>query len=68
MMDEPIATMVHVRACGFCARGVRQFSDLHGLDLHRFCSEGLPVSILEATGDALAMAVAAKARDEVENG
>lgn len=63
-MSEPIATMAHVRAAGFCAKGVRALARRHHLDLQRFCREGLPVSALEATGDALCIAVAAKAREE----
>ncbi|MGC1547217.1 MAG: hypothetical protein WA777_01705 [Rhodanobacter sp.] len=64
MTSEPLVTMAHVRACGFCAKGVREFfSQYDGLDLNQFCREGLPASVIEATGDALALAAAAKARE-----
>lgn len=60
---EPVATMAHARAAGFCARGVRAFATRHGLDMQQFRTRGLPVSALEATGDALALRVVAIARD-----
>lgn len=65
---EPLVTMRHVRAAGYCARGVRQMAERHHLDLRRFCREGLPASQLEATGDALCLRVAAKAREEAAHG
>lgn len=68
MIDEPIATMAHARAAGFCASGLRAFAVRHGLDWKQCRTEGLPVSTLEATGDALALAVAAKAREAALHG
>jgi hypothetical protein len=68
MTIEPIATLEHARAVHFCARGMRAFAARHGLDWKRFHTEGLPVSTLEATGDALALAVAAKAREAASHG
>jgi hypothetical protein len=68
-MDEPVVTMVHVRACGFCAKGVRAFFAQHpDLDLHVFCRDGLPAGTLEASGDALAIEAAALARREADDG
>jgi hypothetical protein len=68
-MDDPVVTMVHVRACGYCAKGLREFFAQHPeLDLHTFCRDGLPASTLEATGDALAIDVAAVARREADDG
>ena len=68
MTTEPIATLEHARAARFCARGMRAFAIRHALDWERFRTEGLPVSTLEATGDALALAVAAKAREAADHG
>lgn len=68
MTNEPIATLEHARAARFCARGMRAFAKHHGLDWEKFRTEGVPVSTLEATGDALALAVAAKAREAANHG
>jgi len=69
MIDDPLVTMAHVRACGFCAKGVRGFFAEHtDLDLHQFCRDGLPASVLESTGDGLAIIVAAKAREGMSHG
>jgi hypothetical protein len=68
MTSEPIATLEHARAAHFCARGMRAFAARHGLDWEQLRTEGVPVSTLEATGDALAMAVAAKAREAADHG
>ena len=68
-MGEPIVTMAHARACGFCAKGVREFFAQHAeLDLHTFCRDGLPASTLEATGDALALEAATLARQDADDG
>jgi hypothetical protein len=48
----------------YCAPGVRAFFQAHGLDLRVFAREGLPASTIEATGDAMAMRAAQRARDE----
>lgn len=60
---ETLVTMQHVRAAGFCAKGARRFALHHGLDWRAFRKAGLKASTLEATGDALALAVVAKARE-----
>lgn len=64
MNPEPKVTMAHLRRVHFCARGARAFCARYGLDWARFVREGLPVSELEATGDALATRVCALAREE----
>jgi hypothetical protein len=58
-----VVTMQHCREVGYCARGVRAFFKLHGLDLAQFLSEGLPAEVIESTGDAMALAAAKRARN-----
>lgn len=66
--DDPIVTMRHVRAAKLCSRGARTLAARHGLDWTRFVREGLPASLVEATGDAFALRVAAAARKEAARG
>lgn len=37
----------------YCARGVKSFAVRHGLDMHKFCAEGLPAEVLLAVGDSM---------------
>lgn len=67
---DVIVTMRHLRTVpgfsprpGFCARGGREFFRRHGLDWGDFLRNGIPASRLEATGDGLALALAAHARN-----
>lgn len=60
--DQVMVTMQHVRGAKMCSRGARAFFERHGLDWERFLREGLPVEQVEATGDAMAFAVAEVAR------
>ena len=55
--------MQHVRELGYCAKGARAFFARYDLDWSAFLREGLPASTLEATGDALAIKLAQRARD-----
>lgn len=64
MKPEPRVTMDHVRRVHFCSRGARAFFQRYGLDWQVFLREGIPASVLEATGDALAARVCALAREE----
>lgn len=57
-------TMRHVRQCKMCSRGARDFFDRHGMDWGEFLKSGLPAEAFEATGDAMALQVAAAAREE----
>lgn len=52
-----IVTMRDVRACKMCARGARAFFKRHGLDWSDFIRNGIDASVLEATGDAMALKV-----------
>lgn len=64
-----IVTMHHVRTVpgfsargGYCARGARAWFQRHNLDWFVFLREGIPAETLEATGDGMALALAAWAR------
>lgn len=57
MIDEPRVYMRHIRQAGMCAHGIRAFANRHGIDFKEFVENGLPVSVLEATGDAMALKV-----------
>lgn len=58
-------TMAHLRAEGLCANGTRGWFARYDREfLRRLCREGLPVAELEATADAFALRVAARARRE----
>lgn len=59
----------HVRAAQFCTRGMRVWLIEHGFDVTAFVKHGVPIEQWEATGDPLALRVAAIARQEAaENG
>lgn len=53
---------------GFCAHHTQRWFHKHGLDFRAFMREGLPASVLEATGDGLALALTRWAREEVARG
>ena len=40
-----------------CARGSREFAKRHNLDWNKFVKEGIDAEELEATGDAMAIAL-----------
>lgn len=64
---DPLVTLRHcvgVDGRRYCASGVRAFFARHGLDLRAFAHDGLPASVIEATGDAMALRAAARARAE----
>lgn len=69
-MNEIIVKVADIRAVHFCARGARAWFKKHDLDYVNFLKDGLPISKVEAIGDALGNAVAQHARDaaEVNNG
>jgi len=67
-MDEPIVTLAHCRTLGYCAHGMRTFFARHGLDWAGFREHGAAASVIEATGDSMAIAAAQLARDEAEQG
>lgn len=65
-MTEPLVKLDHCRALGYCARGMREFFALHGLDWQAFREAGLPADTIEATGDAMAVAAANLARQQAQ--
>jgi hypothetical protein len=63
-----IVTMRDVRATKGCARGARAFAQRHGLDWTDFLENGVDATVLEATGDHMALQLAAHARKRAEAG
>jgi hypothetical protein len=60
--EEIIVTIDDIRSINFCSRGARQWFARQGLDFHEFITKGLPISQVDAVGDALSKQVAAQAR------
>jgi len=67
--DDLIVTTQHLYSVpnfngriGFCARGTRAWCARHNIDWSKFVREGVPASVLIATGDALALRVVEHAR------
>jgi hypothetical protein len=48
---------------GFCRAGARHWFESHGLDWREFARHGLAASVLEASGDAMALRVVQWARE-----
>lgn len=68
-MDEPRVFLRHcvgVDGQTYCAPGLRAFCARHGVTVRQLTREGIPASQAEATGDAMAMQAAARARLEHE--
>ena len=66
MTGEPRVTLAHTRALGYCAKGMRAFCEQHGLDWEALRTVGIPAETIEATGDAMAIAAARRARQDQE--
>ena len=64
--SELRVTMRHVRAAKLCSRGARAWFIQYKLDYNDFLANGIPVSVLEARGDPLALRAVAAAREEAE--
>lgn len=47
-----------------CSRGMRIWAERHNINYTLFLQEGLPVEVLEATGDAFALEACRLAREE----
>ncbi|ULU26585.1 hypothetical protein [Dyella terrae] len=66
-----LVTMRHARAASLsgqkalCAPGVRAWCQHHGIDLHQFVEQGLPIDVFEQLDDAFARRMVAIARAEV---
>ena len=63
MEDDFLITMDDARQCGYCVKGIRHWGRLHGLDFKAFVREGIPASVVLATGDALGLAIVEQARE-----
>jgi hypothetical protein len=55
--------MQDIHAARFCSAGARVWLKHHGIDVTDFVRDGVPVEVFEETGDALALKVAAIARE-----
>lgn len=62
MAEDVLVFQKDMRSLKYCSRGVRDFFKRHELDYSDFLKNGIPASTLEATGDAMAKAVAEVAR------
>lgn len=60
--------MKHLRAANFCNREPRLFFKQQGWSWQQFLDEGLPVEQVEASGDPMALRVAAIARQDAARG
>lgn len=63
-----LVTLAHLRSVpglagrpGYCLHGARAWFERHGLDFRAFARDGLPASVLLATGCALAQRLVAHA-------
>lgn len=64
-MTEPLLiTIDHVRASGLCVHGTRGWFARQGLDFRAFLREGIDAQTLLATGDAMALRVVERARQQ----
>lgn len=68
MTGDPRVTLAHLRSVpglgvrpGYCMQGARAWFEQHGLDFRAFAREGLPASVLLATGCPLAQRLVAHA-------
>lgn len=55
--------MKDVRAQKWCASGAREFCQKHGIDWKEFRTEGVPVEVMEATGDSMALQLVEAAKN-----
>jgi hypothetical protein len=60
--EDVTVTIDHVRAAGLCVPGTRTWFARQGLNFRAFLTQGLPASVLLATGDAMARRVVEVAR------
>jgi hypothetical protein len=63
-MSEPLAHIRHAKILGYCAKGLRQFFTIHGLDYLQFVRHGIPEHLIWDTGDELARRIVLEARKE----
>lgn len=65
MSETLIVRAEDIRAARLCFQGARPWFRRHGLDWQAFLADGLPVEVLAATGDALALRVIAEAEKRI---
>ncbi len=53
-MTHDVVTIADVRARRWCVSGAREFCRAHQLDWQQFVREGLPCSVMLATGNDMA--------------
>jgi hypothetical protein len=53
-----------MRELGYCNRGARAFFARHGLDWPAFLARGIEAAELERTGDAMALKVVQRAKED----
>lgn len=63
---DPIVRTKHVRQAKLCLRGAREWAAHNDISYSEFVTNGLPASVLEATGDPFAMRAAQIAREDPE--
>jgi hypothetical protein len=66
-VNEPIVTIEDVRKAGHCVRGCRAWGEQHGFDFRAFLKNGLPESVVLATGDEMALDIVQR-KQERERG
>ena len=54
----------HLRLVGYCVPSSRAWAKQHGVDWREFVRDGLDATVLESSGDALAMKLVEVARAE----
>jgi len=67
-MEDFIVTINDIRKTGHCTAGARRWFNANGLDFREFLKNGLPASVLEAKGDAMAAEVISKIRSRRNGG
>ncbi len=60
-------TLVDVRALQYCNSGVREFCKKHGIDYSLFIKNGINANELQATNDAMAVALIEHAKQREAN-
>ena len=62
MTQDFTIKMPDLRAAKMCSRGARRFFEQHDLDWQDFLKNGIPASVLAATGDHMALTLVEKTR------
>lgn len=61
-MSDPLVTLADMHSLGYCNRIARVWLKRYGLSWYQLRNEGLPASVLEATGDAQAIRLCEEVR------